>query len=391
MSKRMIDASVWRSENFSTLPPMARLLMMGLITTADDQGRLLANPKFMRGDFFACDEDVKTQDVQDWLDLLHNNKTINLYSADGKQYAQLVNWWKYQSLQYAMPSKFPKPEYWTDRIRYTFTKGMILTYNWSLGDGTASANTCDESGTPLRKSEPNQPKAGGHSGENTLGKPEYPPIIQVDIQVNDHLNNQVNVQEEEEEEEYRGIAGACAGEYTKCPPPLAAPPIFDPPSKQQERIAAAEKLSPTVSPNRVVTTDGKPPIIMPVSAWKALLDVLINGLGLKAIVEAGVKEPKIAASFTLETLFRMSPRFQTESGIQEIFESWHSNDWRGKSLPTAKQVEEHASKMVSGRVVCELKEPTVKPKPEPQIVADPIYPDMLKPQPSYFSTIVRPQ
>ena len=52
MSKRMIDASVWRSENFVSLPPMARLLMMGMITTADDQGRLQASPMFMRGNFF---------------------------------------------------------------------------------------------------------------------------------------------------------------------------------------------------------------------------------------------------------------------------------------------------------------------------------------------------
>ena len=56
MSKRMIEASVWRSENFASLPPMARLLMMGMITTADDQVRVLANPKIYRGEFLAYKE-----------------------------------------------------------------------------------------------------------------------------------------------------------------------------------------------------------------------------------------------------------------------------------------------------------------------------------------------
>ena len=110
MSKRMIDSSVWRSENFASLPPMARLLMMGMITTADDQGRLQASPMFMRGDFFPGDDDATTKSIQTWLEMLYANKTIILYSVDGKQYAQFANWWKYQSLQYAMPSKFPKPD-----------------------------------------------------------------------------------------------------------------------------------------------------------------------------------------------------------------------------------------------------------------------------------------
>ena len=115
MSKRMIDSSVWRSENFVSLPPMARLLMMGMITTADDQGRLQASPMFMRGDFFPGDDDATTKSIQTWLEMLYANKTIILYSVDGKQYAQFANWWKYQSLRYPDDSIYPPPDGWADR------------------------------------------------------------------------------------------------------------------------------------------------------------------------------------------------------------------------------------------------------------------------------------
>ena len=187
MSKRMIDASVWRSENFVSLPPMARLLMMGMITTADDQGRLQASPMFMRGDFFPGDDEATTKNIQAWLEMLNANKTIILYSVEGKQYAQFVNWWKYQNLQYAMPSKFPKPEAWMDRIRYNFSRGVTLTFNWTLTDGTRTVNTCDESGLPLQKAEKpvnNSEKPGGNTESN---------------QVDNQVDNQVGVQEKEEE------------------------------------------------------------------------------------------------------------------------------------------------------------------------------------------------
>ena len=37
--KRMIDASLWANEKFGELPMVARLLLIGMITIADDQRR----------------------------------------------------------------------------------------------------------------------------------------------------------------------------------------------------------------------------------------------------------------------------------------------------------------------------------------------------------------
>ena len=233
MSKRMIDSSVWRSENFASLPPMARLLMMGMITTADDQGRVLANPKFLRGDFFAYDDDVKTVDVQEWLTAIHTNETIILYTVDGKQYAQFANWWKYQSLQYAMPSKFPKPEAWMDRIRYNFSRGVTLTFNWSLTDGTLVNNTCDESGNPINV------KISKCSGGNTQNDLPESNDNQVD--------NQVGVQEEEEEEEYitTNTKDSCESSQSPIgvvlPEPVTEVVLFNP---QQQTTVSEQKPEP---------------------------------------------------------------------------------------------------------------------------------------------------
>lgn len=163
MTRRMIDSAIWHNEKFGTLPPMARLLAIGIINHADDQGRGKANPVYLRSQIFPYD-DVTAGDVRQWLDMVAGNETITVYQSGGKDYYQILNWWMYQSHQYAMPSQYPKPDGWNDRIRKTLTKGVIVTCNWVTNDGKPSPDTCDEQGRP--------------------------------IHLNDQVNDQVNIQDE---------------------------------------------------------------------------------------------------------------------------------------------------------------------------------------------------
>lgn len=158
MNRRMIDCSMWHNEHFAELPMGARLLQIGMINHADDQGRLKANPTFLKSQIFPYD-DMGADEVQGWLDMMAQNETIILYVVNGKQYAQLVNWWKYQSLQYAQPSQYPRPDGWLDRIRKTVTKGFIATCNWYTVEGVKLADTCDMDGNPLNgnNTKPNRP------------------------------------------------------------------------------------------------------------------------------------------------------------------------------------------------------------------------------------------
>ena len=46
--KRMIDPNIWQSEDFNSLSLMGRLLFIGMFSNADDEGRGIANPVFLR-------------------------------------------------------------------------------------------------------------------------------------------------------------------------------------------------------------------------------------------------------------------------------------------------------------------------------------------------------
>lgn len=148
MTRRMIDSGMWSNENFAALPAMARLLQVGVINHADDQGRIKAHPAYLRSQIFPYD-DVTIDDVQKWLKMITQNGTAIVYEVDGKDYLQLAKWWDYQSLQYASPSEYPAPTGWHDRIRYNAKGGAVLTHNWITVKGDALPDTCDSRGNPV--------------------------------------------------------------------------------------------------------------------------------------------------------------------------------------------------------------------------------------------------
>lgn len=210
MNRRMIDSSMWQNERFAEMPMGARLLQIGMINHADDQGRLKANPAWLRAQIFPYDN-MDVGEVQSWLDMMAQNETIILYTVAGKQYAQLCNWWKYQSLQYAQPSQFPRPAGWLDRIRKTVTKGFIATCNWITVDGSTLADTCDMDGNVLNTggrpstvqpppSTPITPSVNGHSPESSPeSSPEDTILTKLNINKNYHTTTRETIRNESEE------------------------------------------------------------------------------------------------------------------------------------------------------------------------------------------------
>lgn len=184
MARRMIDDSMWANERFAEMPMGARLLQIGIINHADDQGRMKANPVYLRAQIFPYD-DISPKQIKEWIDLMADNGTVILYDVDGRAYLQLTNWWKYQALQYAQPSQCPRPAGWKDRIRRTLTKGLIVTCNWQKVNGEPLEDTCDMDGKALpgRKPKKDAPEptpnntpddavddsvdSGDYSGEST--------------------------------------------------------------------------------------------------------------------------------------------------------------------------------------------------------------------------------
>jgi hypothetical protein len=149
MQKRMIHDRIWQSESISTLDWFGRLLWIGVITVADDQGRLRGNPTVLRSLIFPFD-DVPVKQVEATIERLVALGCLLPYDVAGKQYLQIVNWWQYQDLQWARPSEYPPPEGWCDHVRI-MKKGRYIDQNWStrseskVGKVTSSPDSSPES------------------------------------------------------------------------------------------------------------------------------------------------------------------------------------------------------------------------------------------------------
>lgn len=106
--KRMIDPSFWSDEKLGECTRDERLLFMGLISNADDEGYGRANPKLLRSSIFPYD-DLRVSDLQKWLSRLGGLQLIALYEVNGQTYYYLPNFSKHQTINRPTPSIFPKP------------------------------------------------------------------------------------------------------------------------------------------------------------------------------------------------------------------------------------------------------------------------------------------
>lgn len=197
MARRMISDSIWKNEKYASLPFGARLLLIGMVTNADDQGRGKAHPAYLRAEIFPYD-DMPLADINEWLRLIQDNQTVIIYSVDGKNYYQFTNWWGYQSHPFAAPSDYPKPPNWTDRVRTTTKGRIILTCNWITSDDTRLPDTCDEHGKPLPANQDQRPP----DTKDPRQEPNQAVVHVVD-QVDNHVDDQVDDQRESKRESKR--------------------------------------------------------------------------------------------------------------------------------------------------------------------------------------------
>ena len=127
--KRVITSAIWQDEFFGSLDMVQRLLWVGLFSAlADDQGRMIDNPIVIRSKVFPYD-DMDVSVIEKALRLFVEEGKIIRYTANKKKYIQLINWWEHQQGQWAVPSKYPAPDGWNDRVR-SYIKGTYYEINW---------------------------------------------------------------------------------------------------------------------------------------------------------------------------------------------------------------------------------------------------------------------
>lgn len=104
--KRMISPTIWEDPTFNKLTRDARLVFIGCISNADDDG-------YLRGDFgslkrliFGFEEDG----LSSWYDEIKKYKNLHFFDKDGETYVHLLNWDKYQLQRddRKQPSIYPK-------------------------------------------------------------------------------------------------------------------------------------------------------------------------------------------------------------------------------------------------------------------------------------------
>lgn len=134
MSRRMMNGAILEDEFMLDLSFFGRLLWIGLILTADDQGRMQDSAALIRAKVFPID-DIDINQIESSLCSFDEDGKIVRYVANGKHILQIVSWWKHQTPAWASPSKYPPPPNWTDRTKYHTVGNKIDGDNWDKPGG----------------------------------------------------------------------------------------------------------------------------------------------------------------------------------------------------------------------------------------------------------------
>ena len=128
---RVIDNRIWQSEKVSKWDYFTRLLFVGMVTNADDQGRGRAHSNLLASTIFPYDG-VSSDEIETALQKMVDSKAVIVYIPDGTPALyQIKKWWDYNTASFALPSKYPAPPDWGDRWAYKPSYGSKLHYkNW---------------------------------------------------------------------------------------------------------------------------------------------------------------------------------------------------------------------------------------------------------------------
>jgi hypothetical protein len=131
----MITVDIWEDGFVGSLTFFERLLWIGLITLADDQGRTENDPLVISRKVFLRDKNITEEQVAEALRKFEIAGKVVTYEAGGKNLLQIVNWWKHQAMQWPAASKYPAPNGWIDRIKEHLPGNKVRAINWDLPGG----------------------------------------------------------------------------------------------------------------------------------------------------------------------------------------------------------------------------------------------------------------
>lgn len=107
--KRMLSPEIWESESFSSLSDFQKIVFIGLISLADDEGRGKANPSYIKSTLFPYDENRRVAEVKSALSQIARCTSTQFYNVNGSEYYLLTSWNKWQKIDKPSKSKLPPP------------------------------------------------------------------------------------------------------------------------------------------------------------------------------------------------------------------------------------------------------------------------------------------
>ena len=104
--RRMVDPDIWEDEKINSLEFVGRLFFIGLITQANDYGKLRGNEKLLKAKIFPYDDKI---DIKNHLQQLADLEIILIYNINNETFIKIKNWSKYQTLTYKGKDAIPEP------------------------------------------------------------------------------------------------------------------------------------------------------------------------------------------------------------------------------------------------------------------------------------------
>jgi hypothetical protein len=105
---RTIKPETWDDEKIGRVSRDARLLFVGLITMADDEGRFRSLPAQVLGHVYPYDTDAPKK-LERWMCELVDVGLVVVYERDGVQYGAIPNFTKHQRISHPKDSLIPTP------------------------------------------------------------------------------------------------------------------------------------------------------------------------------------------------------------------------------------------------------------------------------------------
>jgi len=108
--QRFIWPDLWSDPVIGRLKPIEQVFFIGGFSIADDKGRALADPVYLKAEIFRYQNDITADDVRRIRDVVVARcRSLVLYVVNGTEYMAYLRWHEYQHTPFSKASSYPSP------------------------------------------------------------------------------------------------------------------------------------------------------------------------------------------------------------------------------------------------------------------------------------------